>query len=133
MSSNWPDPPAERREEVDHPKHYNTHPSGIECIEIVEDLSFNLGNAIKYLWRAGLKPGVNVETDLRKAIWYIDREISRRRARAASGEQPVKTGPPPVRGKPYAPCAAHYNTTLMCSRPVGHAGSHGSLRSEDNL
>ena len=60
---------------VNHPKHYNLHPAGIECIDVVEHLTFNVGNAIKYLWRAGLK-GALVE-DLRKARWYIDREIQR--------------------------------------------------------
>ncbi len=60
---------------VNHPKHYNVHPSGVECITIVEHLTFNVGNAIKYLWRAGLK-GASLE-DLKKARWYIDREIQR--------------------------------------------------------
>ena len=60
---------------VNHPKHYTSHPSGVECIEITEHLNFNIGNAIKYLWRAGLK-GEQIE-DLRKARWYIDREIAR--------------------------------------------------------
>ena len=60
---------------VNHPKHYTSHPSGVECIEITEHLNFCIGNAIKYLWRAGLK-GEQVE-DLRKARWYIDREITR--------------------------------------------------------
>jgi hypothetical protein len=58
---------------VNNPKHYNSHPSGVECIDIVEHMSFNIGNAIKYLWRQGLK-GDSVE-DLQKAIWYIGREI----------------------------------------------------------
>lgn len=60
---------------VNHPSHYNEAPSGIECIDVVEHMSFNLGNAVKYLWRAGHK-GKFVE-DLRKAIWYIEREIQR--------------------------------------------------------
>jgi len=60
---------------VNHPKHYNSHPSGVECIEITEHFNFCLGNAVKYIWRASLK-GKEVE-DLRKARWYIDREISR--------------------------------------------------------
>ena len=60
---------------VNHPKHYTSHPSGVECIEITEHLNFCIGNAIKYLWRAGLK-GEQIE-DLRKARWYIDREIAR--------------------------------------------------------
>jgi hypothetical protein len=60
---------------VNHPKHYTEHPSGVECIEITEHMNFCVGNAIKYLGRAGLK-GEQVE-DLRKARWYIDREIAR--------------------------------------------------------
>ena len=60
---------------VNHPKHYNSHPSGVDCIEITEHMNFCLGNAVKYIWRASLK-GKEVE-DLRKARWYIDREISR--------------------------------------------------------
>ena len=60
---------------VNHPKHYTNHPSGVECIEITEHMNFCVGNAIKYLWRAGLK-GEQIE-DLRKARWYIDREIAR--------------------------------------------------------
>jgi hypothetical protein len=62
---------------VNHPKHYTTHPSGIECIEIVEHMNFNSGNAIKYLWRSGMKDGVTREEDLLKAIWYIQRELKR--------------------------------------------------------
>lgn len=60
---------------VDHPAHYTQHPSGIECIQITEHMGFCLGNAVKYIWRADLKNGVE---DLKKARWYIDREIERR-------------------------------------------------------
>lgn len=68
----------ERRAEraVNHPRHYNAHPSGVECIAIVECMSFNVGNAMKYLWRADEK-GAPIE-DLKKARWCIDREIQRR-------------------------------------------------------
>ena len=62
-------------DQVNHPKHYTEHPSGVECIEITEHMNFCVGNAIKYLWRSGLK-GEQIE-DLRKARWYIDREIAR--------------------------------------------------------
>ena len=65
-------------EAVDHPKHYNAHPSGVECITVVEHMPFNVGNAVKYLWRAGEKPGVDAVEDLRKAAWYVAREIERR-------------------------------------------------------
>jgi len=61
------------------PKHYNSHPSGIQAIEITEHFSFCIGNAIKYLWRCDLKKD-DIE-DLRKAAWYIEREISKRLAR----------------------------------------------------
>jgi hypothetical protein len=64
---------------VNHPAHYVSHPSGIECIQITEHMGFNLGNAIKYLWRADLK--ADALEDLRKAIWYIDREIQKRERR----------------------------------------------------
>lgn len=62
-------------EKVNHPPHYKGHPSGVECIEITEHMNFCLGNAMKYIWRADLKNGVE---DLEKAIWYIRREIEKR-------------------------------------------------------
>lgn len=70
-------------DEVARPKHYNDHPSGVECIEIVEHMTFCTGNAVKYVWRAGLKLQGDEMTDearvrdLEKARWYLDREIAR--------------------------------------------------------
>lgn len=61
---------------INNPKHYTSHPSGVECIQVTEHMSFNLGNAIKYLWRADEK-GAPLE-DLKKAAWYINREIQKR-------------------------------------------------------
>lgn len=61
---------------VNHPPHYTAHPSGVECIQITEHMNFCLGNAVKYIWRAGLKSDSPVE-DLRKAAFYINREIER--------------------------------------------------------
>lgn len=66
---------------VNHPQHYTSHPSGVECIEVTRHYGFNVGNAIKYLWRAGLK-GDAIE-DLRKAAWYINDEIARREKEAS--------------------------------------------------
>ena len=63
-------------EQVNHPKHYTDHPSGIECIQITEHMGFNLGNAVKYIWRCDLKK--DAIEDLKKAAWYIQREINRR-------------------------------------------------------
>lgn len=71
---------------VNHPPHYNAHPSGIECIEVVRHMTFNLGSAVKYVWRIGLKPVHDAVTpeddlkDLEKAIWYIKDEIQRCKA-----------------------------------------------------
>jgi hypothetical protein len=61
---------------VNHPSHY-THYKGVEVIEITREMNFNLGNAVKYIARAGLKdPSKEVE-DLQKAIFYIKDELAR--------------------------------------------------------
>ena len=65
-----------KNDAVNHPKHYCNHPSGVECIQITEHMGFNLGNAMKYIWRADEKN--NAVEDLRKAIWYVQREIAKR-------------------------------------------------------
>ena len=64
----------EEKEMVDHPSHYN---QGIETIEYIESwsMNFNTGNVIKYVTRAGYKD--NQLEDLKKAMWYLDREIQR--------------------------------------------------------
>lgn len=59
---------------VTKPKHYNSHPSGIECIQVTEHMNFNCGNVVKYLWRTDHKNGLE---DLKKARWYLEREIAR--------------------------------------------------------
>lgn len=61
---------------VNKPPHYTEHPSGIECIQVTEHMGFNLGNAIKYIWRCDLKK--DAIEDLKKAKWYIEREIDKR-------------------------------------------------------
>jgi hypothetical protein len=67
---------APEHDAVDHPQHYTAYPSGVECITITEHMGFNLGNAVKYIWRADLK--ADALEDLRKAAWYLAREIQRR-------------------------------------------------------
>jgi hypothetical protein len=69
---------------VNHPKHYTSHPSGVECLDVAEHLSFCLGNAIKYIWRCDLKG--NALDDLRKARFYLDREIKRREKQSEQGK-----------------------------------------------
>lgn len=68
---------------VNHPSHYENGPTcpscgaTIECIVVTEQYNFTIGNAIKYLWRAGKKDQAKHVEDLKKAIWYINREIER--------------------------------------------------------
>ena len=62
---------------VDHPPHYNEHPSGVECIEVIRHMGFNCGNVVKYVWRADLKHDSPIE-DLKKALFYLKDEIKRR-------------------------------------------------------
>lgn len=62
---------------VNSPPHYRNHPSGVECIQITEHFNFCVGNALKYIWRSDEKG--NAIEDLEKSIWYIQREISRRK------------------------------------------------------
>lgn len=66
--------------QVDHPAHYRRG-SGFEAIDVIEawELGFNLGNAVKYISRAGIKSSDSDIQDLEKALWYINREISRRK------------------------------------------------------
>lgn len=71
-----------KQDNVNNPPHYTKHPSGIECIEITRYYPFSIGNAIKYLWRAGLKKDASLSDvekeieDLEKAIWYINDRIN---------------------------------------------------------
>jgi len=64
-------------EAVHHPRHYNQHPSNIECIELIEHLPANFANAVKYIWRCGLKATSTPLRDLESAKWYTEREIQR--------------------------------------------------------
>ena len=81
---------------VNHPKHYTSHPSGVECIEITRHYNFDIGNAIKYLWRAGLKKEQGLSDvekeieDCKKAIWYINDHIRHLKTPkfTVNGEQP---------------------------------------------
>jgi hypothetical protein len=79
-------------EMINHPKHYTSLGakcdkcgSEIECIQISERLSFSLGSALKYIWRCGLKNDAIEE--LRKSVWYLNREIERRQKENASRDQ----------------------------------------------
>ena len=73
---------------VNNPPHYTKHPSGVEAIQITEHMGFNLGNAMKYLWRADLKN--DVIEDLKKAVWYVNREILKREKEQHNGKASEK-------------------------------------------
>ena len=78
---------------VNHPPHYKNHKSGVECIHITEHMGFNLGNALKYIWRCDEK--LDAIEDLKKAKWYIDRELEKRDLKpkdAPTGREAVKGG-----------------------------------------
>ena len=74
---------APTEDAVNHPSHYTSHPSGVECIQVTRHFTFNIGNVVKYVWRAGLKQeegkgdmDKHLE-DLRKAKFYLEDEIER--------------------------------------------------------
>ena len=94
------------KESVNHPKHYNSHPSGVECIDIIRHYCYDIGAAIKYLWRAGLKTEEGMTDrdkeieDLRKAIWYINDRIRQLQTESnsdASGNSAVSSHALPQR------------------------------------
>ena|ERR1035437_9994027 len=86
---------------INHPKHYTSHPSGVECVEIAEHFGFCLGNAIKYIWRAGLKNKNAEIEDLQKAHYYIDREIRRLRDAAIQAGVHLAARPPETLWPPF--------------------------------
>lgn len=61
---------------VNNPKHYSSHPSGVRAIELCRLLPFSIGNAVKYLMRAGLKESSPKKEDLFKAAWYLNDQAS---------------------------------------------------------
>lgn len=75
---------TQQLEQIDHPTHYGGADNPYEAIKVIEawKLGFNLGNAAKYICRAGSKPGVSEITDLEKARWYLDREIQSKKKNA---------------------------------------------------
>lgn len=88
LSTTQSEDPEER---VPHPRFYNAHSSGIECIEIIEHLPSNLAAAVKYLWRCGLKSTEVPLRDLQKARWYTERESERVDLYELDGEETPKT------------------------------------------
>ena len=77
--------PVVAADNVNHPAHYTSHPSGVEVIQITEHMGFCLGNAVKYIMRCDEK-GAPIE-DLKKAVWYLEREIAKREVLHAKVEE----------------------------------------------
>ena len=73
---------------VQNPKHYCSHPSGVECIEVARILEFDIGNAFKYVWRAGSK--LDTIEDLKKALFYLNDASKLKKFRRIKGR--VKKG-----------------------------------------
>jgi hypothetical protein len=63
------------QDNINHPTHYTSHPSGIECVDIAKHHCFCIGNVFKYIWRAGLKDNAIEIEDLKKAVWYLNKKI----------------------------------------------------------
>jgi Protein of unknwon function (DUF3310) len=83
MTNTTPQDTSVEYDAVNHPRHYTSHPSGVECIEITRHMGFNTGNAMKYVWRADLKHADGGIEDLEKAEFYIKDEIAKRKAEKA--------------------------------------------------
>lgn len=79
-----PTGPASRPSDIDHPAYYKQ--GGIEAIDVIEawNLGFCLGNTVKYIARAGRKTENGLH-DLKKAMWYLNREIRKRESDEESG------------------------------------------------
>lgn len=79
----------EKVDNINHPSHYCSHPSGVECITIARHYCYSIGAAIKYLWRAGLKKEQGMDDrqkeieDLKKAVWYINDRIKELESQSA--------------------------------------------------
>jgi predicted RNA-binding Zn-ribbon protein involved in translation (DUF1610 family) len=100
---------VEPYEIIDHPPHYNQHPSGVECINIIKYMMFLPAIVIKHVWRAGLKPGMTVLDDLRKARRYLDYWIEMEETKImVSGEWECNKCGEVVKTRTHCPCCNEY-------------------------
>lgn len=115
-----------KHDPVNHPKHYTEHPSGIEAITVTEHMNFCIGNAMKYLWRADLKNGLE---DLKKAQWYITREIARREREinALSHADTFATSPGGSLGKIVPTIKAHLDGWNRGVAGIQRASATGAM------
>lgn len=108
-----------KNDQVNHPKHYTSDPSGIECIDITRHRNFNIGNAIKYLWRAGLKEDKDRKLidkqveDLNKAVWYLVDEIHRLGGRCTVKTDSINTCLP-IDNESIIDATLNYHEKINC-------------------
>ena len=133
-----------KNDNVNHPKHYNSDPSGIECIDIIRHRNFNIGNAIKYLWRAGLKFGMEITPkktaiikngkdneieDLNKAVWYLVDEIHRLGGRCIVKTDSINTCLP-IDNESIIDAVMNYSKVVdgTCKTLLGVGGNNDECR-----
>ena len=100
---------------VNNPPHYLDKASGIECIDIVRHRNYNIGNAIKYLWRAGLKNEDKHIEDLKKAVFYINDEIKRLEGINGTSKESIESIRPPLYSPPTSDDTRRYHSTAWGS------------------
>ena len=124
-----------KNDQVNHPKHYTSDPSGIECIDITRHRNFNIGNAIKYLWRAGLKEDKDRKLidkqieDLNKAVWYLVDEIHRLGGRCTVKTDSINTCLP-IDNESIIDAALNYHEKINGQdvNILGLSNSNGGIR-----
>lgn len=124
-----------KNDQVNHPKHYTSDPSGIECIDITRHRNFNIGNAIKYLWRAGLKEDKDRKLidkqveDLNKAVWYLVDEIHRLGGRCTVKTDSINTCLP-IDNESIIDAALNYHEKINGQDVsiLGLSNGNGSIR-----
>lgn len=115
---------AKEDQVVDRPTHYTSHPSGIECILITEDMDFCLGNAYKYMFRRKSKS--TIRTNLKKARYYVRRKISGGRMASLppeSGVRGIVTRKRAVTGGPVSPEAQQAQRRVLDSSSPTQPGA----------
>ena len=124
-----------KNDQVNHPKHYTSDPSGIECIDVTRHRNFNIGNAIKYLWRAGLKEDKDRKIidkqveDLNKAVWYLVDEIHRLGGRCTVKTDSINTCLP-IDNESIIDAVMNYSKVVdgTCKTLLGVGGNNDKCR-----
>lgn len=124
-----------KNDQINHPKHYTSDPSGIECIDVTRHRNFNIGNAIKYLWKAGLKEDKDRKLidkqveDLNKAVWYLVDEIHRLGGRCIVKTDSINTCLP-IDNESIIDAVMNYSKVVdgTCKTLLGVGGNNDKCR-----